>query len=86
MQLSPPCGLACVSAKPNDKEDDELELCPKQPQTKTATLKMQNGQKQKRPQPKRPHDMVIRSANMGTNNFPLTKLELLGQALKPRQK
>jgi len=53
-----------------------LELRPKRPQTKTATAKtatsqtktatrkIQNGHKPKWPQPKRPHVMVIRSANM----------------------
>jgi len=55
-------------------------------QTKTATLKIQNGHKPKWSQPKRPHDVVIWSANTWTNNFPLTNWELLEQALKPRQK
>jgi len=43
--------------------------------------RVQNGHK-----PKRPNDMVTTSANMWTNNLPLPKPELLGQAMKPGHK
>ena len=65
--------------RPKRPQPKRPQVRPKRPHWKSKTATDQNGQNQNG------HNQFIRRVNMWTNCFPLTMLELLGQALKAHQ-